>query len=245
MNDNIPAYDITIKNLYIDLNGQTAVKVAVTLGYYNNKGNDSFVGDIFYMYQQTPGPESTTIIHATLGTSTWLKNNININLEKGYTLRSAITAINKALGFSSSPIFRTDIADNTSSEPLIQNTDVRHVVDELKKRFEVNITTRNGALVIYDSNTSVNTTPHEIKYLSAPPSVAGAGDQINWLNVVCPYDPSVKPGDVVVVSSTFYKTKTMVTSTNKTTKILVMTVQFHFGTVSNVNQMTISGGVLG
>lgn len=244
--NNIPQFNIIIKNFYIaPSQDKEYSKVTVWMGYADGK-HIAFTGSIFFMYQDSPGPESSTVIQCMSGSLTpWLTSNINASLAAGYTLEQVVTLINNKLGYKKTPYFKKDIKNKTSAEPLEYNENINGLIAKIRERFSVILITINDQLVVYPVGEAHGLVRHEIKFLSAPPVFQGGGDTQSYAQITAPYNPDIKPGDEVTVYSSVYKTRTGLTNVSSKTTIAVANVQFHFSTVGTVNQMVIEGPPIG
>jgi len=235
----IPQFDITIKNYYIDSSSYDSVHVE--LGYESSV-KTAFEGQIIYMYQSAPGPEGSTVIHCIQGNyDSWLKANINVSVDKGYSLSLMINQINKALGYTNEPKMSSNLSDKSLSNKIDHNGSVRELVTQLRNRENIIIKDINKTLIVYEVGKSHGLNTHRLPILSSPPLIQGGEEGNSYVEVTAPYNPEIKPGDKVSFTSTFYKTSLNLGKVGEETTIAVANVQFHFGTVSNVNQMVLSG----
>ncbi len=236
-------FDITVKNLYLDGVLSNTNKIRVYAGYANKK-RLTLEASIAYMHQESPGPESTTVIHCTYGeTVKWLTTIIDMNLEKGYRLETALSMISNELGFKP-PVLSKTAMELTSNEALQFQGTCKDAISHLKASFDgLAITQRSGALVAYVVGEDAPLSVHHLHFLSSPPIIkSGAEGLLASATIIAPWEPLLKPGDVVTFNSTYYQsTEYLKTFTQAQSAIEITILQFHFSTVGNANEMIIDG----
>lgn len=237
-------FDITIKNFYLDDILTGTKKVRVVAGY-EDKRRIAFEGSLSYMHQESPGPESTTVVHC-ISTSEidWLTNTVNINLDKGYSFKTALTQISQALGYKMPKI--SPSITYPSSESFQFQGSCRQALVHLKKSFDnVDIEDEGGIFAAYEKGEAKQRIEHDIPYLSAPPKIeAGAENMLSAATISAPWNPLLRTGNIVTFNSACYQSVQYIkTLRQERTRIQIANLQFHFGTVTGVNQMTIFGTV--
>ena len=237
-------FDITIKNFYLDEVLSGTKKLRVYAGY-EDKRRIAFEGSLMYMHQESPGPESTTVVH---GISTdeidWLTNTVSINLNKGYTLQAALTQISQALGYKSPKI--SPSVTQISSDSFQFSGTCRQALVQLKKSFDgIDIEDEGGVFAAYTKGETKQRIEHDIPYLSAPPKIeAGAKNMLSAATISAPWNPLLRTGNIVTFNSACYQSTQYLKTLKQTrAKIQIASLQFHFGTTTSVNQMTIYGTV--
>ncbi|MGP1603956.1 MAG: hypothetical protein ACTTGZ_05960 [Treponema sp.] len=236
-------FDITIKNFYLGNVLSNTNKVRVYAGYANKK-RMTLEASIAYMHQESPGPESSTVIHCTYGESVkWLSATININLDKGYRIETALKMISDKLGFK--PPVLSEYAMQLTSPVSFQFQGLcKDAISHLKASFDgISITQRSGALVAYEVGKDTPLVVHRLHYLSSPPVIkSGAEGLLASATVTAPWEPLLKPGDIVTFNSAYYQsTEYLKTFTQAESAIEITILQFHFSTVENANEMIIDG----
>lgn len=238
------AINVKIKNLYMDSPSNKYQRIRIEAGYTNSK---KFVleGDILYMFQSSPGPESETVIQC-LGVKyePWLNKTINLSYDKGCTVWQVLKEISKTLGFKS-PTVSSSITQ-IINVPFYFNGLVKDVVPEIKKAFSsvyknLMITINDDRISAFLLGESVVARTHKLNYLSSPPQIVGGGDNSVTVTVTAPWSPEIRPGDKVIVDTGFYTTSHSLSNTQEQMTIQVNTLDFHFSTVGSINQMTIMG----
>ena len=88
----MPAFNITIQNLYIDILKDQYSSVEVECGYEGN--TKTIQGDIITMYQESPGPEGKTVIQCVYGRlQQWLDATVSLNFEAGTPIGAVLDSI--------------------------------------------------------------------------------------------------------------------------------------------------------
>lgn len=241
--DSLQSFNITVKNL--DLDALMAYgRVKVTAGYVGST-YVAFLGEITSIYQDSPGPESSVIIQCTVGSyQTWVDKTITVDLPEGFLLRSAIQKISSMAGFKT-PVIPPSITDY-SPVVFTEQGNVQEVLHSLRKVFQdINITFQDDRIYVYKANSPSGKPTINLEYLSAPPQViVGNNGVISYSTVTAPWNPSVKPGDSVTFSASYYKTRFGASRISKA-QMSVVSLQLHFSTCGTVNQMVIEGATKG
>lgn len=238
------AINIKIKNLYMDFSKNKYQRVVVEAGYLNGR-KVAIEGDILYMFQSTPGPESETIIQC-LGVKyePWIKKTVNLDFSKGCTILQVLSEISKILGFKS-PTVSSSITQ-AITVPFYFNGLIKDVIPEIKKTFSsiyknLMITINDDRISAFLLGEPKPTKTHILNYLSSPPQIVGGGDNSVSVTVTAPWSPTIRPGDKVIVNTGFYTTTNSLLNTQEQMTIQVNTLDFHFSTVGSINQMKIMG----
>ena len=241
----LPAFNITIKNLYVDLSKEQYTTVEVEVGYEGN--TISIIGDIITMYQESPGPEGKTIIQCVYGRmQQWLEAAVDLKYDAGTNLDVILTAIQQAIKADTKRI-GTIAQSLVLKEPLQFNGTARAAMTYLNNVFQ------EDKLSVYMKGTELRAicvakgdfveAPLVLEYMSAPPQ-ENAGDDAGsyYTTVTAPWMPKLSIGNMLTIPSRVYvRNFATVGGTGKTQNIQVTTLSFHFGTVGGVNSMTVQG----
>lgn len=246
----MPTFNLTVKNLYLDLQGKQYSKVKIRAGYEGQLV--SIEGNILTMYQEQPGPEGRTVIQCMYGNvQQWLDTMVDLQFEKGATLPDILNTIKTKLG-TSSVKFGEKARGLKLKEPLQFTGTARQALDELKKRFE------EERLVLFIRGTiicaiclikgddkqkpdSIDTA--KLQYMSAPPQ-ENTGDEAGayYTTITAPWMPELAIGDILEIPARVYiRNFGTVGNAAKTQKIQVTALSFHFGTTGTTNSMTVQG----
>lgn len=244
----LEAFHITIKNLYLDLRTEQYSQIKVRAGYANNYID--FEAEIWNMYQDTPGPEGTTVIECKRGhkTQQWLDSIVDLNYEKGESIMSVLNKIKTSL--NASGLFTGDAVKSLKLETKFQwHGSARGALDRLTNMF----TSKNLQFIMQGSNlcavclTDGDFINHRVlKYMSAPPQQNPGNKDGNWSQMItAPWMPDLLPGDKLEIPSfIYYHDRRLVGGTKKTQTLQITQMSFHFGTRGSVNQMTCSGFIV-
>lgn len=244
---NLPAFTITVTNLYFNLTGFQYPMIKVEAGY---KGNlVKFKGSIMSMFQESPGPDGKTVIICYLGTlSSWLQTVIEVNYDMGTTLKDIIENLSGLLGFNGSPKIPADIQSLTIPAKFEENGTAASIFQKLFNLFpDLNLheNEMNGQLNVYrmneESSNSVKTVV--LEYLRSPPQKNQGGENGSyWVVFTAPWNPSVMPGVKVIFPAWQYiKFLNLVNSASETNAVIVQFVEIHFSTNGGANEMKVSG----
>lgn len=237
----IPAFNVTIKNLYMDQPNMDYPKLKVTAGYENKL--QTFVGSILSMYMESPGPEGRTIIQCLTGTTEdWLDTTVTLQYgPEGFKLQDALQKIANALNMR---LFTSIKVKTLIGKTSLQFTGKpQEAIEKLKTMFQdeqLLVTVRGDELRAYSRKDKTGLNDVRLSYLSAPPQQHAGSDGVVYATLTAPWEPTLRPGDKLTYN-TWQFMKNYVTNTQKTASIIVDNIQFHFGTVGSVNQMIVQG----
>ena len=244
----LEAFDITIKNLYLDILAEPYSKIKVRAGYANNY--TTIEANIINMYQESPGPEGTTVIQCQQGqvTKQWLDAMVSLNFEAKSKLNDILQNIKKKLNISE--VYLGKQARNlTLEEPLQFDGSARSALSLLQERFAA----KNLQIIFQGSKLcAICTTDGDfvnsrvLQYMSAPPQKNPGDSEGNWQTMItAPWMPDLKPGDQLIIPSNVYVNNGQVVGgAKKTQKMEITQMSFHFGTRGTVNQMTCEGFIV-
>lgn len=245
----LPAFNITIKNLYLNIRDQNYSTVEVEAGYEGR--TTRFTGKIYSMYQEEPGPEGKTVIQCKEGSiEPWLDATIQMTLEAGTKLTTALNQIGQKLG-----VYRVEAKGNVQAFTLKQRFEhdgsVRGAIEKLKNMFDeekLDVFPRGNyliAIMLKDGQDFVNS--YVLEYMSAPPQEnTGGSDGTYWTTVTAPWMPELRIGDrLTIPSRTYIRNLLQVGNESGQQDIQVRALSFHFGTTGGANSMTVQGNLVG
>lgn len=239
----LPQFNITVKNLYLDLQKEQYAKIKVSCGYEGN--TVPIEGTILSIYQESPGPDGTTIIQCQLGDlEDWLEATVNLNFEAGASLSDILDAIKTKL--NASQVFMGIEAKKLSlQDPFMHNGSAREAISKLIKVFE------NSRLALFMRDTTLCAVcatkgdfigTHVLQYISAPPQMnTGSEKGTYYTTITAPWMPKLRIGDLLEIPSKIYMYNYNLVGNGKTQKIQVTAIKFHFGTTGGTNSMTVQG----
>lgn len=244
---NLKPFNITVKNLYIDLLTSSYAKIEITAGYENNTIH--LEGTIVSIYQESPGPEGRTVIQCLYGTfQNWLDASVQMTYEAGTSLEVILNEIKGKMGAYSVKLgesaknlkIKTPFNHDGAARQALVKLETEYFADE-----KLHLFLRNDMLCgICYTKTNDYIGRHKLEYMSAPPqSNAGGEDGSAYTTVTAPWIPQLNVGDLLEIPQKaymrFYQT---VGSGGKNTQFIqVTTLSFHFGTTGGVNSMTVQG----
>lgn len=241
------AFNITIKNLYLNLITQNYVRVRVQAGYEGNMV--AFEGRIFSLYQESPGPEGSTVIQCKYGKiEDFIDGMVQVNYAPGALLRNVLLEISKKIQTTG---VHTGLAAGALvlKEPLQYDGSARGLINRLQQLYadeELSIFVRGNELCAISEKGGDFVNAYTLQYLSAPPQPsAGGQDGTAYMTLTAPWDPRYRRGDLLTVPARVYmKNLTLVNSqNNKTQTILITALSFHFATTGSANSMTVQGPI--
>lgn len=240
----MPTFNLTVKNLYLDLQGKQYSKVKIRAGYEGQLV--PIEGNILTMYQEQPGPEGRTVIQCMYGNvQQWLDTMVDLQFDKGAKLTDVLEAVKAKLG-ASEVKYGEKARALTLKEPLQKNGTAREVLDVLKKRFEeerLALFIRGTMICAICLTEGDKIGTHKLQYMSAPPQ-ENTGDEAGayYTTITAPWMPELAIGDILEIPARVYiRNFGTVGGAAKTQKIQVTALSFHFGTTGTTNSMTVQG----
>lgn len=237
MERNANEFELRITNLYSDsiLSGLTSIDVFA--GYADNL-SFALSGSVQNIYTENPAPDKVTVIQCvTAEYDTWLNKTAKIEFQSSFSVKAFADKVSSALGFDSA-IIDSDIAGETFNAPFSHNGRIIDAIGKFIKGIHIDglcITPQNKRLRIFraSANGKVYSASHTLNLLSQSPQFSGG-----VVNLVLPWIPTVKPGDLVQFPTEIAKASIGALQYNKA---VVDTVSFEFSTLGGGNQMTIVG----
>lgn len=239
--DYLPAFNVTVKNLYMDLPTVLYPKLEVRAGYAGRL--QPFTGTIYQMYQEQPGPEGTTIIQCLNGNiKNWEDATIKIEqAAETFSLYSVLRQIATATGLSLSV---SPIAVNLAGKSKFEFEGTpKNAVSRLKQMFSdegLYITVRGDTLYAFTKNDRSGPKDFRINFITTPAQMQAGEEDTAYATVTAPWEPELRPGDRLTFPSKNYLKNFNVVNSEETS-IIVTTIQFHFSTTGSTNQMTVQG----
>jgi hypothetical protein len=245
---NLWALHIMIKNFYYDLRTEQYSKVKIRVGYANKP--ITLEANILNMYQQTPGPEGTTVVECLYGNvaQKWLDTMVDLNYPKDTSLTDIIKAIKTKLNATNIHMGVKAGALKLDS-PLQFEGSARNALTELEKRFQdkhLQTFMRGDVLCAICLTEGDCVSQHVLQYLSAPPQQNPGDSQGTWTTqITAPWMPEVMPGDEIIIPlQTYIRNGQLVGFGSKMQRLHVTKMSFHFGTKGSINQMTCDGYIV-
>lgn len=240
----LPAFNVTIKNFYMNMQGDQYKKLKVEAGYEGN--TIEFEGTILSMYQEAPGPEGSTVIQCQQGKlQNYLDATVQMDYMPGTLLKVVLADLSKKLGTYG---VHTGVRASTLTltNRIQFDGSVREAMEKLEQEFvdkQLNIFVRNNTLCAICLTTGDFVKSYTLEYMSAPPQ-ENSGDQEGtyYTTVTAPWIPKLQKGDLLVIPSRVYmRNFTLVGGLKKTQTVQVTSLQFHFATTGGTNSMTVQG----
>jgi hypothetical protein len=239
----LPVFNLTIKNLYLDLQREPYARIKVRCGYAGN--TIDIEGSILTMYQESPGPEGRTVIQCQQGNmKDWLESTVQLNYLPGTPIIQVLEALKSKLNASK---LRTGTKASTLvlKEPFMHDGSARDAMAKLDRMFEddkLATFMRGETLCAICLATSDRVAEERLDYLSAPPQAnAGSTAGTFYTTVTAPWMPKLQIGDILEIPSRVYIRNFGLVGTGRTQKIQVTAISFNFGTTGGTNRMTVQG----
>lgn len=240
------AFNIKVKNLYMDLTESAYAGIRVEAGYEGNL--ISFQGSIFNMYQESPSPEGSIIIQCQIGKiyDKWVGKSLSLHISKGQKLYDVLSNIASVLGLSVS--VAPSLQTLTVNQDLYLDGSILGAVQKLKQMFSTQdlvIKARENILHAWSLKDAAGAVPRKIDYLSAPIQATAGGENGAYnVTLSARWEPQLEIGDLLMYPSKSYvKFGVQVNSAAEQGygRIHVYNIQFQFGTVGSANNMIVRG----
>lgn len=226
--------EIKVTNLYTDSIEGDITSVSVMAGYEGEMSAGVY-GTVQNVYTESPGPDKVTVLSCVSASyDAWVNSTIDMKLKEGFTLETAITQISNALGYDR-PIIDASISGHTCSAPLQFNGRCSEAVSKVKEVFPgISIIVDGNKLKVFPTDAKqTSVVVHNLALLAQAPQYSGG-----TVSLVAPWNPMIKPGDYVHFPNSIRKQSlgAIITDT-----VQAQTIQFHFATNTDVNEMIITG----
>lgn len=238
-------FNITVKNLYLDLQTDQYAKIQVEAGYEGN--TVTIDATILSIYQEAPGPEGKTVIQCqTASLQNWLDATVDLNYPAGTSINEILEQIKTKLGATQVKAGMKARALITK-EPFMHEGSARGALEKLEIMFQeeklvlfMNKTTLYAELAGAGDFTGIKV----MKYMSAPPQPnTGGKDGTYYTTVTGPWMPDLNLYDKLQIPSKVYMLNFGMVGTGTTQNIQVSKLSFHFATTGNINSMTVQGSL--
>ncbi|MBR5008820.1 MAG: hypothetical protein IKY09_07630 [Methanocorpusculum sp.] len=227
-------FEVRITNFFSDSIEGDITDISVTAGY-EGKMSAGIYGAVQNVYTESPGPDKVTVLSCiSANYDAWINKTIDLKTGENFSLRDAINEVSKALEFETA-IIDASVADKVCAAALNHNGRCSEALNKIKSCFPgVSIITDGKKLRVFPTEAkSTNMVLHNLELLSQPPQFSGG-----TVSLIAPWEPMIKPGDYVQFPIKFNKTSFGAIQFDKA---MVNTIQFHFATNSDANEMIISG----
>lgn len=245
----LPAFNVTVRNLYLDLVGEMYTELEVEAGY--EAETVKFSGTIFSIYQESPNPDGVTVIQCKNGNvKNWLNAMVNINQRKGGSLATVIRQIAQSLELVSD--IKTTAQKLTLPVDFAFQGTASQAISRIKNMFPaeaLEIYQREKRLVCIsisnDKGEGIReaVTHRRLDFLSSlPQQNTGGPDGAPVTTINAPWLPGLACGDILEFPAWVYLKNRMAVNTKvNSNKISVISIQFQFRTVGEGNKMTVMG----
>lgn len=241
----LPSFNIKITNLYLDYQTEQYAKVRVEAGYVAGKPC-SFEGSIITMYQESPGPEGSTVIQCKQGRmEAWLNTIVQLEFANNTSLTEVLESIRTKLKATQIKIGNKARTLMLPESGFLYDGSARGAMAKLEEMFEENdlvIFMRENCLYAQCMGRDDNAGAKVLQYMSAPPQPnTGGEDGVYYTTVTAPWMPDLQLFDKLIIPARVYIRNFGVVGSGKQQKIQVNALSFHFGTTGSINSMTVQG----
>lgn len=226
--------DVRITNLLTGDTPLTAYKYLKIEAGYSGQQRATIECEVNNAYQETPGPDGITIFKSFLG---YWTNWANATMSQQWTTGTNVSTV---LDFCATQLGLT-LKSSLSNDVQIQAPSgwgftglVKDFLTDIAKVLNVNIYPSGPFLIAFPigGNTQAR---HVLQYFTTPPRHEAYG-----YNLTCPWDPTVRPGDVITVNTRYMRQTyggSVVDATG--TSFVVRTLAYDFSTNDDTNSMII------
>lgn len=226
--------EVRVTNLFTDSIEGDITSLSIEAGYEGEMSAGVY-GAVQTVYTETPGPDKVTVLSCVSAAyDAWINKTINMKLEAGYALETAIIQVTQALGYEPA-IVDASISASTCAAPLMFNGRCSEAVSKIKEAFPgVTIIVDGKKLRVFPTEQKRSAAViHNLALLSQAPQFSGG-----TVSIVAPWNPMIKPGDFIHFPTKFSRLSLGAITTDIAE---VNSIQFHFATNTDVNEMIISG----
>ena len=245
-NNSLYAFNVTVKNLYLDFVNEQYASIKLKVGYADNLVD--MEGSILSIYQESPGPEGRTVIQCQEGKmQQWLDAAVQLYYEPGTPIRDILEQIKTKVG-----AHQVSVGDKASNLKLPaayeHDGSAREALTKLQDYFKdekLYVFLRNDTLCAICIGEADYIASHKLEYTSAPvqPNAGSESGDAGYTTVTAPWIPQLSIGDKLEIPAKVYMR--FLTTVNKkaggTIFIQVFKITVHFGTTGGVNQMIVQG----
>ena len=245
-NNALYAFNVTVKNLYLDFVNEQYATIKLKVGYAGNTVD--MEGTILSIYQESPGPEGRTVIQCQEGKmQQWLDATVQLYFEQGTTVESVLQKIKDKIG-----AHQVTVGNKASTLklkiPFEHDGSAREALTKLQDNFKdekLFVFLRNDTLCAICIGENDYIASHKLEYTSAPvqPNAGTESGDAGYTTVTAPWIPQLRIGDKLEIPAKVYMK--YLTTVNKSLGgslfIQVFKISLHFGTTGGVNSMTVQG----
>ena len=245
-NNSLYAFNVTVKNLYLDFVNEQYATIKLKVGYEENLVE--MEGTILSIYQESPGPEGRTVIQCQEGKmQQWLDAAVQLYFEPGTNIKDILEQIKSKIG-----AHQVTVGNKASTlslkTPYEHDGSAREALTKLQDFFKEDklyVFLRNDTLCAICIGEKDYIASHKLEYTSAPiqPNAGSESGDTGYTTVTAPWIPQLRIGDKLEIPAKVYMR--YLTTVNKnaggTIFIQVFKISVHFGTTGGVNQMTVQG----
>lgn len=227
-------FEIRVVNLYCDDLEANLSAVEVSAGYLDNVCF-AISGTVQAAYVEKPGPDKETVIQCVTAIySPWIDATIDLRLSPGSSVADFAAAVSSALGYDE-PEVDGAVSSLSLECPFLFSGRASEAISRFRRLFPgLAIIPSGRTLRAYPTDKVPETTAtHRLGVLSQAPQFSGG-----VVNISAPWDPRIRPGDVVQFPTTFAKKSVGALTYGEA---VVNMIHFDFGTVGSTNSMTIMG----
>ena len=246
-NNTLYAFNVTVKNLYLDyINAQYAT-IKLKVGYADNLID--MEGTILSVYQESPGPEGRTVIQCQSGSmQKWLDAAVQLSFDPGTRLQDILEQIKEEIGAHNVSVGQGKAVGLSLQTKFEHDGSARDALTKLQDFFKdekLYVFLRNDTLCAICIGEEDYIASHKLEYTSAPvqPNAGTESGDAGYTTVTAPWIPQLGIGDCLEVPARVYMR--YLTTVNKnaggTIFIQVTELSLHFGTTGGVNSMTVKG----
>lgn len=213
----------------VPLNAYRYVKIEAG---YSGALDSTIEGEIVNAYQETPGPDGITVFQLQLGVfSSWNGVMASKSWIKGTSIASILSDCAGLMGMTVSSSLDASLVSQTA---YAFSGLVSRFISDLAQALYVNIYPDGQVLRAYAKDQSTEKR-HVMRFFKSPPRHDASG-----YNLVAPFDPTIRPGDVLVIDSRYMRqTYGGAQVANSSVLFVAQVITFDFSTVDDTNSMTI------
>lgn len=226
--------DVRITNLLTGDTPLTAYKYLKIEAGYGGQQRTTIECEVNNVYQETPGPDGITIFKSFLGYWTnWANATMSQQWTSGTSVSTVLEFCAGQLGLTLKNALPTGTQIQAPSGWGFTGL-VKDFLTDIAKVLNVNIYPSGPFLIAFPigGNTQAR---HALQYFTTPPRHEAYG-----YNLTCPWDPTVRPGDIITVNTRYMRQTyggSVVDATG--TSFVVQTLAYDFSTNDDTNSMII------
>ncbi|ADX42558.1 hypothetical protein [Tetrasphaera phage TJE1] len=224
--------DVRITNLYTGDTPLDAYKYLKFEAGYAGSLAATIEGEVVNAYQETPGPDGVTVFKMLQGGFT---NWTNVTMSQNWPAGTSVnTILSDLAGMLQLSLKTTVSASLQTAVPWSFTGLVKDFLTQISTVLNITLYPSGPFLVAYQvgGNTGL---VHVIQHFITAPRHEASG-----YNFTSPWDPTLRPGDVVVVDTRYMRqTYGGAQVGNLQTRFIAQTISFDFGTTDETNSMIV------